>query len=215
MGWMDVVKGLFRTTPPSEGVGEHSRFIPAADNPYGVDLWDCAAFTQSRISGSEDPAVASCFVRLRSSTGEEHRGKAPANASVIECALHYVREGDVTDGPLFKAREMEDKWDLYVFGPHLYFARSWTGELVYRATIRLEPSRLEITRIESAGGQHPEYSRRSVDYLVKSHVFGAVVPHPLPQELPADPMQIAAFSFATFGRRCLYGTYADTTGWTK
>jgi hypothetical protein len=211
MTWIDGIKGLFRRSAAPEARTQEVRFIPAVDNPYGIDVWDCTAFTQFRLSMSADPGVAARFASLRGSKGEEHRDQRPAQASVTECALQYALRDEFPEGPMFKASEMEDKWDVYFFSPHIYFARSWSGQLIYRATVRSDRRRMEITLVESAEGQDPEYSRRAVDYLVKSHILGSVVPHPLPPDLPAGSMQIATFSFATFGRRCFYGTYADST----
>jgi hypothetical protein len=209
--WTEAIKRLFSKTGRSDAGVEGVRVIPAADNPYGVDLWDCGMITQSMISTTSDPGVAAQFERLRASTGDEHRNQVPANASVTDCTLNYAIARAFSDGPLFKANEMEDKWDIYFFSPHIYFARSWGGQLIYRASVRFEDQAMVITRIESAGDHESDFSRRAVDYLVKSHVLGAAAPHPLPGDLPAEPMQIAVFSFSTFGRQCAHGTYADTT----
>lgn len=211
MVWIEVIKRLFSKTGRSDAGVEGVRVIPAANNPHGVDLWDCAMFTQSMISTTGDPGVAAQFTRLRASTGAEHRDQLPANASVTNCTLSYPIAQALSDGPLFKANEMEDKWDIYFFYPHICFSRSWGGQLIYRATVRFEDRFMVITRIESAGDHESEFSRRAVDYLIKSHVLGAAAPHPPPDDLPAEPVQVAAFSFSTFGRRCTYGTYADTT----
>jgi hypothetical protein len=211
MAWIEAVNRLFRNADRPKDDGKRTSVIPAADNPYGVDLWDCAAFTKSMVSTSADPAMAAQFMRLRASTGIEFRTQLPANATSIDCALSYTVGPEFSDGALFKATAMEDKWDLYLFHPYIYFARSWSGQLVYRATVQFEDQRMVITQIESGKDQDAEFSRRAVDYLIKSHVLGAIVPHPLPSTLPTEPTQIAVFSFSTFGRRCARGTYADTT----
>jgi hypothetical protein len=190
---------------------EGVRFVPATENAHGVDLWDCAVFTHSTISTTSDPSIASQFVRLRGSLGGEYKSQRPASASVMDCTLAYPVTQSFVDGPLFKASEMEDKWDIYYFEPHIYFVRSWTGHLIYRATARFEGQRMIITRIECAGGHESESGRRTIDYLVKSHVLGGTALHPLPYDLPADPTRVASASFASFGRRCAHGTYVDTT----
>jgi hypothetical protein len=190
-------------------------FLPATENPFGVDVWDCSAFTQSRIAMTGDPAIAAGFVRRRASTGAEYREQAPDETSSVEVALRYGINRTLPEGPIFKAAEMEDKWDIYCFRPHIYFVRSWTGQLLHRAHIRSDPGTLTITRIDTGPGQTPEYDRRAVDYLMKSHVLGHVVPHPVPAALPRDPAQIAVFSFASFGRRCWYATYDDPTCFSK
>jgi len=207
----EKIKRLFGQPRRSIAGAEGVRFVPAAENAHGGDLWDCAAFTHSMISTTSDPNVASQFARLRASRGREYENQLPASASSTDCTLVYPVAQSLVDGSLFKASEMEDKWDIYFFGPHIYFVRSWSGQLIYRATVRFENQRMVITRIECAAGHEAESGRRSVDYLVKSHVLGAIALHPLLGDPPADPMQIAVSSFAAFGRRCARGTYADTT----
>jgi hypothetical protein len=199
-------------TSDVEGV----RFNPATENVHGVDLWDCTVFTRSMVSTTADPGVASQFLRLRASLGREYQHQSPVSASVTHCRLVYPVARPLVEGPLFKASEMEDKWDVYFFDEHTYFVRSWTGQLIYRANVRVEDERMIVTQIECAEGRESETGRRTVDYLVKSHVLGAVTLHPLFGDVPADPMQIAVASFAAFGRRCACGTYADTTAlpWT-
>jgi hypothetical protein len=123
--------------------------------------------------------------------------------------LQYPLAAALPEGPLSKAECMEDKWDIYHYVPHLYFARSWSGDLAYRAAVRVDSGRLIVESIEVATGEPPAYARAAVDYLIKSHVFGAQLPHPLPVDLP--PEGVALFSMSTFGRRCAQGSYGDTT----
>jgi hypothetical protein len=207
-------RGMPQTQYFPEGISaefEKVRRIPASYNRFGIDIFDCRAFTHSAMGMSEDPHIAESFVRLRGSSGEEHRGREPQSARSVGCELTYALQSDLQDGPLFKAEEMEDKWDIYLYGAHVYFARSWTGDLIYRARAIREPRRLRITEVSYRHSEDPVYAVRVIDYLVKSHIFGALLPHPLPPSLPPDPARVALFSFAEFGRRCAYGSYADTT----
>ena len=59
------------------------------------------------------------------------------------------KPGQSRDGPLFVARQMEDKWDIYLYDGHLYFARSWTGELVFRAVIEFAAPQAVLTTVEA------------------------------------------------------------------
>ena len=105
---------------------------------------------------------------------------------------------------------MEDKWDIYLFDGVLYFARSWTGDLSYCAESHFDTNTMQISSVVAAGNRDSKSAPRVVDYLIKSHIFGRDVPHPLPADLPKVANQIAAYSFSMFGRRCSFGTYADT-----
>lgn len=162
------------------------------------------------VSTTANAEIARRFVQLRPSRGDEYRGQAPAAAHHVSRNLSYVYPKHPSEGPLFKAEHMEDKWDIYFFDNGLYFARSWSGELAYKAEIRYDAGRMDLTKIAIGGNQDPIFAPRVVDYLVKSHLLNHDAPHPLPVDLPATPDQIALFSFSMFGRRCSYGTFADT-----
>ena len=130
---------------------------------------------------------------------------------MVSCSLTYACPERPSDGPLFKSEQMEDKWDIYLFNDVLYFARSWTGDLLFCASTRFDSGWMHLTGIVADGGQAPEFALRVVDYLVKSHILGRDALHPLPPELSKVAGDIAAYSFSMFGRRCSFGTYADTT----
>jgi hypothetical protein len=186
------------------------RLLPA-DNSFGVEVWDCRGYTQSTAAVSADQRVAETFVTLRASTGNEYRDRTVERAQRLDCSLVYRGVDLVAEGALFKAAQMEDKWDIYIFRPYLYFARSWSGQLQYRATVQIVAKGIGVTSIDAPSDQDPEFSQRVVDYLIKSHVFGSIAPHPLPAQLPPQPDAIAAFSFSMFGRQCHYASYSDTT----
>ena len=166
------------------------------------------------LSATKDQRIAQSFAALRDSSGEQHRGKSPAGAVAVKCDLRYPHEDETADGPLFVAQEMEDKWDIYLYGGYLYLARSWTGTLVFRAKMALDGPDVVVSSIEvasRAAGADPSFAVRQVDFLIKSHLYGFTVPHPLPQDCRDDPEAIVAYSFSQYGRRALFATYADTT----
>ena len=90
---------------------DSGRWIPANECTFGIEVFDCGEFCQNMASMTSDPDVAAKFVGLRSSNGEEYRGQLPSNPLAIACQLSYPFSGEANDGPLFKAEEMEDKWD--------------------------------------------------------------------------------------------------------
>lgn len=182
-------------------------------NPFTVDGYNCLAFVRSMRATSSDQDVAARFVGLRSSIGRNHAGQMPAGASAIEHRLVYASGGGVADGALFKAQQMEQKWDIYLYGDCLYFCRSWTDALVFTAKFSTTANSLAVETVWAAveaidGGR--EQAVRQVDYLIKNHLFRRVVPHPLPETLPQDPNVIGPYSFSQYGNMCCFGTYADT-----
>jgi hypothetical protein len=189
------------------------RWVKATDNPFEVEVLDCSVFSKTMISTTENPEIAEKYAMLRQSTGAEYKDTDPSDFIEISCDLKYRREGETRDGPLFKAQEMDHKWDIYLYGNYLYFARSWSGILVHRARIGFELDCARVTLIRSAlelAKEDPAYVVASVDFLIRSHLYGRPVLHPLPRNLGNDPKTLAMFSFSEYGRFGLVGTFADT-----
>lgn len=186
------------------------RWLGPRQNPFGMEILDCRPFALGMVSVTQDPNIASRFLQLRSSFREELRGVAPEGARSIPSTLAYPFQGEVQDGAVFKAETMEDKWDIYLYDGHLYFARSWTGELIFRARVEFQPGLARVTAIETVRPNEDSFVLQQVDYLIKSHLFKREVPHPLPKDFGRDAQQLALYSFSEYGRRGLYGTLSNT-----
>lgn len=213
------IRDLFRKKParpsdtPAEDEFSELRWIEAADNPFGIRVLDCRPVALRWISTTSDPAVAQRFLELRASLGTEHVGQVPNDAVHAECDLSYPADGRSADGPLFIAEEMEDKWNIYLHAGCLYFARSWTGALAARARLTLAGSaaRIDSVDVDGSTAGDPELAIRHVDYLVKSHLYNKLSPHPLPQTMEPIERDIALYSFSLYGRRGQFASYEDTT----
>jgi hypothetical protein len=180
-------------------------------NPFVVEGFDCASFVRSMLSTTGDARVAESFTRLRGSDGREHIGQLPVAAREVQCQLSYRFDGQLGEGALFKASAMEEKWDIYLYSNRLLFCRSWTGTLAFVAEIDCTPTHVRITRLRLSGeGPADELAVRQVDFLIKSHLYRQVVPHPLPRDLPPQEQAVGHYSFAQYGRVCWFGTYDDT-----
>lgn len=183
------------------------------ENAFRVDGYDCFAYVQSTSSATGDQRIAESFVALRNSLGLELVGQLPANAIETKCFLQYPQSRP-SDGPLFKASQMEQKWDIYLNDARLYFCRSWTGQLVYVAEFEGTPS--TVSRFWASaerGAVDTDFAARQIDYLIKSHIYQRLVPHPLPVDLPRDPEQVALYSFSVYGNMCCFGTFEETRSW--
>jgi hypothetical protein len=169
-------------------------WIEADQNPFHMRVLDCRPFSTTMLSVTQDPNIAARFNHLRRSSGEEHRSQKPQDAVLTACELSYPFHGETKDGPLFVARQMEDKWDIYLYDGFLYFARSWTGELVFRAAIVLKAGEAVITAVEASQARvkdDPSLPVRMVDFLMKSHLYHKEAPHPFPQGFPEDKQGLA------------------------
>jgi hypothetical protein len=163
------------------------------------------------MSTTQDPAIAASFSRLRASDGRQHLGQMPPDPLEIDCLLEY-EDWPVQEGPLFKAEEMEDKWDIYHWNRQLYAARSWTDDLVFVAEFDMLGSHASIHRIIAAADRvfsDASFAVRTLDFLIQNHVFGREWPHPLPATYAERSLEdLALVSFSQFGRRGLYGLFA-------
>lgn len=180
-----------------------------ANNPFGVEGFDCRVFTQSMLSTTSDPRIAESFLAERQRLVIDDPAALPEGATETACALSYAYGGEVEDGALCKAATMEEKWDIYLRGDRLHFCRSWTGQLIFAATFAHRDDTISIDRIWTSGT--PDFSIRQIDYLIRSHLFRTPAAHPLPDDLPREPHAIAAYSFSQYGKRCGFGVYGDTT----
>jgi hypothetical protein len=189
-------------------------WVAAADNPFGVELLNCSAFSQTMRAVTQDSTVADSYAALRRSDGAQYRASMPDGPRTHECSLHYPHQGESRDGPIFKAQTMEEKWDIYLYDGYLYFTRSWTGALEYRAAIEISPAAARVVAVTARQELFEEddrYPIAAVDFLIRSHLYGWAVPHPLPKSLGRDTRKLGLFSFSQYGSRALYGTFADTT----
>jgi hypothetical protein len=193
---------------------EQLSWLEQDQNPFGLRVLDCRPFCTTMISTTKDPKIALSFNRLRGSTGVEHRAQHPADPVTVPCLLSYPFRAESTDGRLFVAGQMEDKWDIYLHDGTLFFARSWTGDLVYRAAIEFRGGEAVVTAAEASRsrvGDDLTLAVRVVDFLVKSHLYRKEVPHPLPHGLLDDKKTIAVYSFSEYGRWGSYACFEDTT----
>lgn len=183
------------------------------DNVFGIEGYDCAAYVDSRISTTTDPRIANSFLEGRTGVGAQHMGQLPEDAVSLECAMTYELTAPLEAGVVFRATEMEDKWDIFRHGHRILFCRSWTGQLALFAEVRQDGSSLAVYRVwatSKLAHDDPELPVRQVDYLIRSHVLGRTVPHPLPSDLPRRAQDVGDYSFAIFGRNCDFGSFEDT-----
>jgi hypothetical protein len=182
------------------------------DNPWGLAVLDCTHNARTMMSTTANIEIAKKYGSLRNSTGEELQNELFNPALSITRTLLYNVAKKAPDGPVFKSQVMEEKWDIYFYRDHLYFCRSWGGELFYRVASEWEPPTLKVSLIEASHKTNEKSSVRDVDFLIKSHVLSAKALHPLPPEIGRDTQKLALYSFAAYGRLGLYGTFEETIG---
>jgi hypothetical protein len=104
--------------------------------------------TMNVVATTEDRKIAEQYVRLRASDGRELIARQIRDAIRIPTSLRFPHNGAPLEGVVFKSDEMEAKWDIYFYQSIFLFARSWTGELRFRAWASVGPDEIRVTQIE-------------------------------------------------------------------
>lgn len=180
------------------------------DNPFGVRFLDCRSVTGKLVATTADAKIAERFVLLRQSDGRDLIQAPISDAVRVSTALRFPHNGALLEGIAFKADAMEVKWDIYIYDSTFLFARSWTGDLAYRAIARIGPTEIHVTEIECRRSD-AEVAAAHVYFLIGTHAMGRVLPHRLPASTPHDPETMAMLSFGLFGRLGRYATFEDVT----
>lgn len=188
------------------------RWVPAAENPFGVELLDCREFAGGTEAWTRDQTLVASFDSLRRSAGEELREQSATPRLRTACRLVYPVKDEPEEGPFFMAQVMEEKWDIFLYGERLYLTRSWTGELVYAAALRFASASLEVLAVEDFGEPREEgpTAVAVVDFLIRSHLARLTTPYPLPTHLGRSELSLALYGFHNYGRFGRLGTFADT-----
>lgn len=200
-----------RAAPESGGQNYALKWYdPGPDNPFGIRILDCRSMTWSLLSTTGDPAVAESYLRLRSTTGRELISRAINDSVRCQTSLRFPHNGARLEGVVFKADSMEVKWDIYIYDSVFLFARSWTGELQFRAWATISASEIHITEIECSKDDR-DLAAGHVYFLIGTHAMKRVLPHRVPCEPSDDPIRIATVSFALFGKLACYAAFEDIT----
>ena len=222
--WNKLFKGAEKPTvaaepitePQAPGIPLTLQWVEADESPFGLRFLDCRAVALRRKAQAQDKTVEGRWARERANDGRRLAGTRPDHAIELSTLLlGPMNQPLPAEGPVFKGDHLEEKWDAYRFEGWLYFVRSWSGLLVYRAAVKVEMGKRIVDRIEApsdAADSDPDFCIREVDFLIKTLIDRVPTPHPLPRDFKADDDGIAEFSFQRHGDRGWYATWADTLG---
>ena len=181
-------------------------------NPYGVPLLDLRPITYQLGSDIEESALKN-LDSFSMEDGVSFSGLSPAIERKIKTDLCYRIDGKIYPGSLFVPKTPDDRWAIFFDGKALYFVRSWSRELVAKATVHLEEDQLIVDTIE---GQitDSEFETENqtislLNFLMLSHVLEESAPVPLLNELESDPNSAAIWAFSLFGHRAKVGIFAE------
>ena len=180
------------------------------DNPFNKRILDIRPFTQTVTAATDKPEIAQSFMNLRESDGKYLVNQKIENENFVETNLEYPHNGEKLEGVIFKAGEMECKWDIYIYDEYFYFARSWSGELHFKAQVEISEDKFLITKISFDKEKYDENAANDVHFLMKSHASNQPFPHKV-LDLSDDELLVARVSFSLYGNRACYACFDDIT----
>jgi hypothetical protein len=197
----------------SDDLGDRLPLIPAAENPWGVDIIDCRAVSQVYTSTTSDRSIAQSFLDHRHSDGHQYLSAEPLPYAVAG-SIRITTPNSPPEGTLFRAQEMEDKWDVFHLSGQLYAARSWTGALLFQGKVSYSDGITTIDEIRASAAPG-ETALRELHFLLAAMCLKRPTPAPLSSaNMPQDGQarrQAALEVFSTFGRWGDFATTADLT----
>jgi len=206
---------MIKTVPVEQGVNpmyDFKWYDLGESNPFNTRILDIRPYTQQMISTTQDPRIAELFLINRKGIGQQYIEFEFKNGVSTDVHLTYSHDGKKIEGVGYKASTMEDKWDIYAWNDIIYFVRSWTGDVGYKAFITYNDKSFTVYKIEfeAVGEVENQLSiaTNNVHFLISTLAFKAVQPHKIPDHLVTNE-EIAAYSFSIFGRNCWYATYDD------
>lgn len=183
---------------------------PGPENPFPVRYLDVRPLTQTVVAAS-NMEIAEKYLARRQSDGRDVIDAQIKDSCRIPAALRLPHDGAALEGVVFKSDSFDVKWDIYVYDSVFLFARSWSGDLVYRAFATVAPDHIAIHEIECPRDE-TEIAPSHVYFLLGAHAMRRVLPHRLPADTPKDPETMAVTSFSLFGNLACYATFEDITG---
>ena len=88
---------------------------------------------------------------------------------------------------------MEDRWFIYLQSDVLYLHRSWTGNCIYKITLRAEENGYKIAEAlansneEQTPALDEEYQVKLLDFLISNLLLDEGKPFPIPKKFNNGP----------------------------
>ena len=182
------------------------------ENPYGIPLLDLRPITYQLGSDIEESALKN-LDSYSLEDGASFSGLSPTVDRSLKADLHYRIDGKLYPGSLFVPQTPDDRWAIFFDGQALYFVRSWSRELVAKATLHFKENQLIIDSIEGkitdSEFETENQTIALLNFLILSHVLEESAPVPLLNELESDPNRAAIWAFSLFGHRAKVGVFAE------
>ena len=191
---------------------EKLKWLSEAESPFTVPVFDTRAFATTMVSVTSDKNVAALYTELTKIDGTLYKGRHTDFARITDSGFHVDLTTSLKNGPVFVSSAMEEKWNIYFFDNILYFVRSWTGDLFFRAEVSILEKELSVSRVEynSRVCSKDFDATRAVYFLIKSHIFRKPAIAPIPNEISDHKVEIAMYLFGMYGCVAYFASRENT-----
>jgi Ankyrin repeats (3 copies) len=210
---MSFFKRLFGTDKKEKGSSNEIElpWINPSDNPWGLQLLDLRPLTQTMLSSSQDPRMATNAISYGGEDGTTFFGIKTTNQRTINVNISLPIDKSLQIGVLFIPNTMEHKWAIYFNGEYLIFVRSWLREVFVIAKTTQKNSELLIEQItgEFTQNESAEFTTAVLNFLLISHSNEEIIPAPIPSELESNLYNAGLWAFSTYGKMAHIGIFND------
>ncbi|MEQ1553804.1 MAG: ankyrin repeat domain-containing protein [Ferruginibacter sp.] len=186
-------------------------WIEPSENQWGLKLLDLRPISQSMLSTSSDPQMATNAISYGGEDGRLFWGLRPNNQKSISINLAIPIDGSLEPGVLFTPNTMEHKWAIYFDGEYLIYIRSWLRQVFVVAKTKQKNNYLFIESIigEFTEKESQSFTKAISNFLLISHSIGEVVPAPLPKEFEFHRRSAGLWAFSCYGNMAHIGTFDE------
>ncbi|SDF52808.1 ankyrin repeat domain-containing protein [Cellulophaga baltica] len=187
------------------------KWISADQNPWNLKILDLRPISQTMLSTSKDPKMATNAVSYSQEDGTTFKDYQPQSEKTIFSNLVISIDEKLEEGVLFNPSTMENKWAIYFMNNRLIFIRSWLREAFVVAKTVQENNQLKVTEIkgEFTNNESPEMTQSILMFLLFSHSLNETVPAPIPKDLEDNTDKAGMWAFSTYGNMAHLGYFGE------
>lgn len=207
--WRKLLTKSSKADVSADDKAPSPRWLTASDNRFGVPVLDFSAAVADLTAVSKDPECAAQLVAWKTATGDELEVDDILDQTPVSVNLEFTSVDPLPDGLAYTPAAMADKWVIAVRGPHLVFARSWSGSVELVASFTMADGVLRVHELR-AGPQCAISTLGELEatcsWLLRTHALAEMLPLPVHKAgaelLEGQPLT----AFSMYGRHAVCAT---------
>lgn len=186
-------------------------WIAPNQNPWNVEVLDLRPISQTMLSSSKDPKMASNAISYNQEDGLIFLKQTLKSKKSIESKFSFPIDSRLENGVLFIPSAMENKWAIYFHQNKILFIRSWLKEVFVIAETIQKNNQLIVKEVkgEFTDNETKDFTESVLKFLIHSHVLKETVPAPIPKELKENTDKAGLWAFSTYGNMVHFGHFEE------